>query len=203
MIGVMAYGALTMLLVLSITGRVVSEARAVNDSLTQVRAYWAAQGLSNYILSRAMGSGVCPASCAPSAPTAPLQSYLAEISPAAIWLYPEVSPEYRIGTNPTVTVDTATQPTWAYLNRVTFAPCPTSSGTPPPCNKPSNAAGPLSVVAPSYSYLDALRSLTATRPVEIRYCFVSTKLAACTPGAKNLTAGAAWQSITSVHRPSQ
>lgn len=61
---VTAVGLFAMLLASQLVNHyVVSEARAVEESLAKVRVYWAAMGHVNYALSRAWREGLCDGTC--------------------------------------------------------------------------------------------------------------------------------------------
>ncbi len=190
-------------LALGVTERAVSEARAVSNSLAQTRAYWAALGMTDYVLSRSMASGGCASNCNSGQIKKAFNGYVGEIGSAMPWMYPEVSAAYQIGLNLTWSADGSAPNGYEYILRATFSAC---DGVKPDgkisnCpNAPSNS-GPASPKAlPTYT-LPALRTLNTTRPVEIRYCLITAPGQACGTGPTQGTPG--YQAITSVHRPSQ
>lgn len=80
----MGFGALTMMVVLALVGRVVTEQRAVAKCLAETRAYWAAIGIDTYVLSRTMQMGACGSNCGSNIlPTQ--QGYAAEIADLQTW----------------------------------------------------------------------------------------------------------------------
>ncbi len=175
----MVFGSLATLMVLVLIGRVVTEQRAVARSLAETRAYWAAQGINNYVLSRTMQMGDCGAAgnCGNAAVLAAQQGYAAEIADLQTWQYPDVSPAYRFKLAPTVSQDTVAN-AQEMLIRTTFAP-------------PTLAKG---IAVP-----EALTSMASIRPLEFRYCLVATPTSPCASGLAKTLPGT--QLITSVHRP--
>ncbi|MGI4797090.1 MAG: hypothetical protein ACRYG8_24165 [Janthinobacterium lividum] len=196
---VMLFGALSVAIAINLMGRFVVEYRHIDDSLAQVRAYWAARGELSYVLSRTMVSGACGAKvgviCSGTADyTAQPKEFLTEIKDLQTWSYPDVSYYYNFNLVPTVSVD-ALAPAGRLGEieiKTTFSPAP-----PPP---PIPGAAP----PPAGGYvLDALRNFTANNinTVDMRYCVVSTQYSGCGGGGGANTAPV-WQRITSIHRPS-
>jgi Tfp pilus assembly protein PilX len=197
---VMAFCALAAMVAVNLMGRYVVEYRQIGDSLAQVRAYWAARGEVSYVLSRTMTSGACGGKAGTSCTgttdyTVQARTYLAEIKDLQTWSYPDVSYYYNFNLVPTVTVD-ALAPT-GHLGEIeiktAFGPAPQPAPVP-------GAAPP-----PKGGYvLDGLRNFTNTsiRPLDMRYCVVSSQSSGCGGGGGPNTAPV-WQRITSVHRPSQ
>ena len=175
----MSFGALAMMVVLALVGRVVTEQRAVARSLAEVRAYWAAQGINNYVLSRTMQMGDCGAAgnCGNATVLAAQQGYANEIADLKAWRYPDVSTAYQFKMTSIVSQD-AVSGAQEMLIRTTFAP-------------PTLAAG---VAVP-----EALTSMASVRPVEFRYCLVANTYSPCASGLTKTPPG--YQLITSVHRP--
>ena len=89
------FGALATLVVLVLVGRVVTKQRAVARSLAETRAYWAAQGINNYVLSRTMQMGDCDSNYGNATVLILQNGYAAEISELQTWQYPDVSPAYQ------------------------------------------------------------------------------------------------------------
>jgi len=170
------FGALAAMVVLVLVGRVVTEQRAVARSLAETRAYWAAQGINNYVLSRTMQMGDCGSNCG-NAVLSQQQSYLAEIADLQTWQYPDVSPAYQFKLTPTLSQD-AVANAQEMLIRTTFAP-------------PTLAKG---IAVP-----EALTSMASIRPLEFRYCLVANLRSPCASGLTRNPPG--YQLITSVHRP--
>lgn len=218
-IAVMLFGALAVLAALSVAGQFVTEYRAVEDSLAQTRAYWAAMGQAAYVLSRTMQSGPCAGGCGngnnnkqgnfavnPDAYQSTAQSYLNEISGknglSQSWMYPDVASAYQFTVNSTVCNDplAAAGQVGEMLLVLSVAastncpPAPPPSGTAPapsPCPKP--AALPPN--APQ-----ALRSVPLIRPVEVRYCLTAgSAVTQCGAGPNVSTLG--YNLVTSIHRP--
>lgn len=171
----MVFGSLAALMVLGLIGRVVTEQRAVARSLAETRAYWAAQGINNYVLSRTMQMGDCGSNCG-NAVLSQQQSYLAEIADLQTWQYPDVSPAYRFKVTPTLSQDAASG--YQMLIRTTFAP---------------------STLAKGIAVPEALTSMASIRPLEFRYCLVATLTSPCASGLTKQPPG--YQLVTSVHRP--
>ena len=173
----MGFGALAMMVVLALVGRVVTEQRAVARSLAETRAYWAAVGIDTYVLSRTMQQGDCGSNCG-NALLPTQQGYVAEIADLQTWRYPDVGASYRFALKPVVT-QYAVSNAQEMLIRTTFA---------------SPAAGGSSPAVP-----DALAALSSVRPVEFRYCLVASTSSPCASGITRAPPG--YQLITSVHRP--
>jgi len=209
LIGMMMFGVLAAFVVLALCGRVVGEYRAVEDSLAATRAYWAAVGLGNYVLSRTKIAGVCGPKGCPALQTdysPPENTFAGEINDMQHWYYMDIGVNYMMQLTYSVCQDNAT-PVGAVgevVVRTTFygnggvppaaPPCPAApvAGTLlPPCAKPAS---------PDPKTIEALRSLTAMRPVELRFCLVADGVATCGKGPAAGTPGGA-QLITSVHRP--
>lgn len=177
----MVFGSLASLMVLVLIGRIVTEQRAVARSLAETRAYWAAQGINNYVLSRTMQMGDCGKDCGNPTVLALQQGYAAEIADLQTWQYPDVSPAYQFKLTPTVSQDAASG--YQMLIRTTFAP-------------PTLAKG---ITVP-----EALTSMASIRPLEFRYCLVANTVSPCNSGlvpAGKTNSLPGYQLITSVHRP--
>ena len=190
-------------LALGVTERVVNETRAINDSLAQTRAYWAAVGMADYVLSRTMAGGACANSCNSNEIKKTFDGYVGEIGSAMPWMYPDVSASYQIGLSLAWSEDSSAPNNYEYLLRVTFSACDGagSKGKAPPCPNAPATAGPTQSKALPPNTLPALRTLNSTRPVELRYCLISGPGSACGTGLSQ--AGPGYQAITSLHRPSQ
>ena len=198
LITVMMFAALTSLVALSLMDRYVVEYRATDDSLAQVRAYWAARGMTSYVLSRTMASGACPgpantACTGTSNYAGQANTYLQEIKDFQTWSYPDVSYYYNFALKPTTAAD-ALAPSGRLGEveiKTTFAAAP----APPPIP----GAGP---PPPGGIVLDALRNFSAglVRPLDARYCVVSSQYSGCGGGGGSDTPPV-WQRITSMHRP--
>ena len=203
LIMVMGIGAMAMILVFGTTARLVSEAREVDDYLVQVRAYWAAMGMVDYVLSRSMASGACTNQCNTGQIQKTENGYVTELKSVMPWMYPDVSAAYQIGLSLTATADSTTSNLYEYVLRVTFIACDGfgPAGNVPPCPSAPATAGPTKPQAEKPNMLPALRTLDATRPVEVRYCFITAPGGACGTGATLGLPG--YHAITSVHRPSQ
>ena len=196
LITVMMFGALTSLVALSLMDRYVVEYRATNDSLAQVRAYWAARGMVSYALSRTMAGGACTGagSCGNGSNYAGVaNSYLNEIKDFQTWSYPDVSYYYNFALKPATAADPLAPS--GRLGEVeiktTFAAAPAPPAIP--------GAGP---PPPGGIVLDALRNFSAglVRPVDARYCVVASPSSGCGGGSGSDTPPV-WQRITSMHRP--
>ena len=173
----MGFGTLTVLVILALVGRVITEQRAVARSMAETRAYWAAMGINTYVLSRTMQMGDCGSNCT-SAILPAQQGYVAEIADLQAWQYPDVSAAYQFKVSPVVSQGSVAQ---EMLIRSTFAP-------------PTPAA-PMAVP-------DALASMASVRPVEFGYCLIaSSGTTSCASGVTRTPPG--YQMITSVHRPMQ
>jgi hypothetical protein len=188
MLPVIGFGLLSVLIALGLAGRLVTEYRAVSDSLTQTRAYWAAIGQASYVLSRTAQSGGTSDN-GNSNFQAVAQGYLNEIAtgPTSLqtWLYPDVSAYYQFTVNSTVTLEApANGNVGEMLLKFTFGTAP------PPPGQPN--LGPQG--------LQALRTIAVTRPVEFRYCVVPQGGLICSTIAAIHQSGAG-QLITSIHRP--
>lgn len=174
-----------MLISFSMFDWMVVERQSIEDNLTDIRAYWAAKGQLNYALSRTMFVGACAIHCGNSSydVTTYTTAFLSEISCSNYWTYPELS-NYGFVLNPVVSPDPNAPNGHMAENllRVTFA----SSGT-----------APTGCVWPSVTPPPALRSIPQVRPVEFRYCVVTSAAAPC-GGVPN---SAMSQHITSVVRP--
>jgi hypothetical protein len=172
-----SFGALVMLVILALVGRIVTEQRAVARSLAETRAYWAAQGINTYVLSRTMQMGDCPSTCSTADVLAAQQGYAAEIADLQTWRYPDVSTAYRFKMVPTISQNAVSNAT-ELLIRTTFAPPTLSAGVAVP---------------------EALTSMASIRPLEFGYCLVATLQSPCRSGISKALPG--YQLITSVHRP--
>lgn len=173
----MSFGTLVVLVVLALIGRVVTEQRAVARSLAETRAYWAAQGINNYVLSRTMQMGDCGSDCSAATIQATQQGYAAEIADLKTWQYPDVSAAYQFQMTPTISREAVTNAN-EILIRTTFAPPTLGKGIAVP---------------------EALTSMASIRPLEFRYCLVASTSSPCASGVSKPPPG--YQLITSVHRP--
>ncbi len=187
LLAVLLFGALASLVMLALIGRTTQEARAVADSLVQARAYWAAIGVDTYALSRTLQSGGCGGNCG-GALVGVQQGYINEIKDMQLWQYPEVSGAYAIRLAPIASQDSGSGQ--EMLIRTTFAAPPAA---PPAAPGPAPPAPPAAVVP------DALAQLGRVRPVEFRYCMVSSPSSPCNSGINK--APPTYQLVTSVHRP--
>lgn len=203
-IAVTLFGGLAVLIGISLAGRMVTEYRAVEDSLTQTRAYWAAMGQATYVLSRTMESGGTTDNAIGETSLVPTeQSYLNEIAtgPNSLqtWMYPDISANYQFTVHSMVCSDPLAPATHVgdLIMMFSFsgpATCPTAPpllGSPPACPKPAPSAP---------NTPDALRTISMTRPVEVRYCVVQASSDTCAAADLQKQAGA-YQFITSIHRP--
>lgn len=216
-LAVMGIGLLAVLAALALTNVFVAEYCATEDSLTEVRAYWASMGQAAYVLSRTAQSGACNGKKCPVPPNggnpadfrSAAQAYLKEITsgPANLqtWLYPDVSASattpYEFTLQQTVCDDplapSASIGEMLLVSAVGgAAKCPAA----PPANGVPIAAPCPAPPAPPANSLSALRAVNAVRPVEVRYCLVVAGATSCGagPGASN----SGTNLITSVHRPS-
>jgi len=203
-IAVTLFGALAVLVGLSVVTQMVTEYRAVEDSLAQTRAYWAAMGQATYVLSHTMATGAATAAnYTQNSLVTTENNYLKEITtgPKSLqfWMYPDISSAYQFTIQGTVCTDALAPALKSGELVIVFSfnggpKCPTAppgNGNPPACPKPA---------APANGTPDSLRTINATRPVEIRYCLVGNSTDAC--GVNDLVANAGtYQFITSIHRP--
>ena len=176
-IAVTFFGALAVVIASSTAVRFVQEYRAIDDSLAEVRAYWAAIGHTNYALSRTTFSGSCKnTGCADGLRKSTAQAYLDEISALRTWTYPENGASYQITLLPTASSD------------------PTPYG---------GHAGSLMIKTtfPSAGPVDGLRVVgkKSLRPIELRYCVALTSPSADCGTTSSSEPG--WHHVTSVHRP--
>ena len=210
LLGVMLFSGLAAMVMAVLLGRVVTEYRAVEDSLAQTRAYWAAMGFNNYVLSRTLVGGACTgkAGCTPGvADDSPqANTYLNEISDMQDWYYVDVSGSYFIQLNSKVCQDPTAPPSalGEIVIKTTFSGNGGAGPAVPPC-PPSLVQSLVAPTCPTATAIDpntigALRSLNSTRPVEFRYCVVAAGATSCGAGPTAATAGGR-QLITSVHRP--
>lgn len=208
-VAVTAFGLLAVMVVLSLASAMVVEFRNVEDSLAQVRAYWAAQGQANYVLSRMRQSSPCDKQSCPGdgkpSPAA-IQNYLKEVQAAlgatlnggttARWLYPEVGANYSFYVTGSANADSAA-PKWTtgslvgqtkageYCLRFTFDPYyVAATGAPTPkgagnCQPGTTGTPPAPVDAKGNSPVTALRIIPQLRPVEVRFCAVGNATVPC------------------------
>ena len=190
-----------------LVGRVVVEHHAVEDSIAQTRAYWAAMGFNNYALSRTAISGACKPLCTTTTKDySPVQKgYLNEIADMQNWYYLDVGTSYivQLATQvcqdayaPTATVGEIVIKTSFSGNsgpNPPMPPCPTVPVTGTTSKCPNATA-----VDPKTT--EALRTLRSSRPVEFRYCLVAAGAKTCGAGPTMGTIGGR-QLVTSVHRP--
>lgn len=188
------FGMLSIMFVTSLAGRFVVEYRQVDDSLADVRAYWAAMAFNNYALSRTAQSGQCSSSsCADTTVTGIQQGYLGELQFLLPWEYPDVGTYYQFYATPTASIDPLAPSghTDDLLIKSTFATCPVGST----CSAPGSGSPPTPV--------QALRSLLLARPVEFRYCLIAPSATTCGGGASKIAppSGGYLQLVSSMHRP--
>ncbi len=208
LLGVMLFAGLAALTMSVLVGRVVVEYHAVEDSVAQTRAYWAAMGFNNYVLSRTAISGACKPGCT-TGPTdySPLQkTYLTEIADMQKWYYLDVGTSYMIQLISQVCRD-AYAPSGAVgevVIKTSFAGNSGPAPPMPPCpTVPTTGKAPATcapATAPDPKTIEALRTLKSSRPVEFRYCLVGPVAATCGAGPLYGTIGGR-QLVTSVHRP--
>lgn len=193
-LAVMMFAGLAVLSLTVLAGGVVAEYRAVEDSLAQTRAYWAAMGQATYVLSRTRKDGSTrPKNDGLDTPIKVACTYLNEIGtklPAdpdddkpctndnatfiaepMTWLYPNLGPGYRFVVSPVMR-----QGAKSGAITIEFA-FTTSAGAP-----------------------EALRAIPVTRPVRFSYCLVPVQGQTCgyvprEQDKDNL------QNITGVQRP--
>jgi hypothetical protein len=206
LIGMMMFIVLASLAMLTLAGRIVVEYRAVEDSVAQTRAYWAAMGFNNYVLSRTLVGGACGKNGCTGADadlSGQSSSYLQEISDLQAWFYMDIGSNYVIQLNSTVCQDSAAP--MGSLGEVVIKTAfsgnggggPSAPGCPPAATVLPTCKAPAAIDAAT---IDALRSLPAARPVEFRYCLVASGITTCGAGPANGTLGGR-QLVTSVHRP--
>lgn len=168
-------GMLAVMAVLGLGGRALVERRAVEDSLAQTRAYWAAMGQATYVLGRIRATG------AGDKPEDTAKKYLLEIADgakskdrAATWRYPDVSAAYAIVVNADAKKAGAGQNGTVVM---TFDFDTLDAGAP-----------------------DALRTMPTLRKLEFTYCISATYAGACdnTPDKNNV----GYNRLISIHRPS-
>ena len=208
LLAVMLFAGLAAMVMAVLIGRVVVEYRAVEDSVAQTRAYWAAMGFNNYALSRTALFGSCKPSCnSANKDYSPIQSsYVNEIADMQSWYYLDVGPSYIVQLASQVCQD-AYAPSGALAEVViktafsgNSGPAPAKPPCPPaPAIGGGRAACP-NQTAPDPNTLEALRSLKSARPVEFRYCLVAAFATKCGAGPTSGTLGTR-QLVTSVHRP--
>lgn len=205
LIGMMMFIVLAASVMLTLAGRLVVDYRAVEDSVAQTRAYWAAMGFNSYVLSRTMVSGACGKGCtgAQDDISGQSSSYLKEISDLQAWYYMDNGPNYSIQLKSIVCQDNAAPigSVGEVVIKTTFSGNAGPPPSPPDC--PTVALVPPSCKTPPHSdpaTIDALRSLAVVRPVEFRYCLVASGITKCGAGPTNGTPGGP-QLVTSVHRP--
>jgi len=182
-------GALALIIGFRQFDAIVVEHQGIDDSLLEVRAYWAAKGHLNYALSRTMFAGGCvgagPCGENPDVVSLPT-AYLQDIACYRAWSYPELA-NYQFVLMPTVANDpnAPAKQVGEILIRVTFAQ---SGIAPAGCSWGSSTP------------TQALSALTHVRPVEFRYCLTNDAGNKCdkNPGA-NIPG---FQAITSTLRPS-
>ncbi len=205
LIGMMMFIVLAALVMLTLTGRLLVEYRAVEDSVAQTRAYWAAMGFNTYVLSRTMASGACgKKGCTGSQPdlSGPSSSYLNEISDLHAWYYMDNGPNYFLQLNSIACQDNAAPigSRGEVVIKTVFSGNGGSQPNAPGC-PPALAILPSCKMPPSNpATIDALRSLSMVRPVEFHYCLVAAGVTTCGAGPASGTPGGA-QLVTSVHRP--
>lgn len=191
----MLFGTLSLLAITTMMGRLVVEARAVEDSIADTRAFWAAIGLSEYALSRTAESGGCSSACATAEFVPVQQAYLNQIAFLQPWQYPDVGASYSFFVQAAPSLDPLAPSGHVgdMLIRSTFVPCP-APGAGVTC-----ATG-----APMPAPVMALRSLVSARPVEFRFCLAPYGVTTCGSGG-TMTVPAKQpypQFVTSIHRPS-
>lgn len=182
-------GAISLLVAFKQFDALVVERQAIDDNLLEVRAYWAAKGQLNYVLSRTFFAGGCNSSCnnngadVTTLPTA----YLKDIACYTDWSYPELN-NYQFIVTPTIANDPNAPGghIGEVLFRVTFAA--TGAALPWGCSAATGTQPP------------AMQAIGRIRPVEFRYCLAASAGTACGNHPTNSTPG--YQHITTVLRPS-
>ena len=171
MIAVTMIGLVAVLAISGLAGRVVAEHRAVEDSLAQIRLYWAGMGHANYLLSRNRQVGPC-GGASPCSTVSHLRDggsrMLGEIAGMQTWRYPEIGPAYAFTVKPTL--DQIANGRWRV--GITFGRQDTAAG--------------------------ALRTAARTPSLELRYCLEDQNAATCS-GAIG-SAASTDNLVTSVHR---
>ncbi len=175
-IPVAALAAVASAIALTCCKQMLIEYQQVEDSLAQVRTYWAAMGQANYVFSRTVQSGAG----SDQGYAAMATGYLAELSAPAstgsgalTWQYPDVSPSYRFVSTPSVAVAASGKPGEMVI---TFNSAP--------------AAGVM---------VAALGSLASSPALGIGYCVVAKVSAPCGPMPDS--PNTYYQQVTYVHRP--
>lgn len=191
-LAVMTFAGLAALSLAVLAGGVVSEYRAVEDSLAQTRAYWAAMGQATYVLSNTRQNGSTRKDSDLDTPAKVACSYLNKLgnrlasdvdddkpctndnriltAEPMTWLYPHLGPGYGFVVRPVVTQGAKSG---AIIVEFAFD---TLAGAP-----------------------EALRAIPVTRPLRFSYCLVLLQNDPCgyVPTEKNDTL----QNITGVQRP--
>ena len=163
-LAVSGVGLLAVTVMLGLGTRVVVERRAVEDSITEMRAYWAAMGHATYGLSRVRyntNGGVPPAGAGSIAHWAATE--IADSAGGkgaalmATWRYPDVSANYFITVKPKESAPDAGNGPAATRLQFDFDTCVIAS------KKIS-----VNTYAP-----DALRTISNLRDFEFDYCVIS------------------------------
>lgn len=186
-LAVSSIGVLALMAVLGLGARVLAERRAVEDSIAEMRAYWAAMGASTYVLSRVRfdSTNGQPAEAFAKTAIQEVADGTAGKDMLITWRYPDVSSTYVIVVDPDDPKNDGGpaapgQVRLAYNFQKGSTSAPEALRTLLPPNPP---AGTLPVL----------------RTVEFRYCMVTAAVPACgnaDPKGNNYTL----QRIMSVHR---
>jgi hypothetical protein len=182
-------GAISLIVAFKQFDALVIERQAIEDNLLEVRAYWAAKGQLNYVLSRTFFAGGCNSSCGngnsdvTTLPTA----YLQDIACYTDWSYPELN-NYQFTVTPTISNDPNAP--GGHIAEVLLRATFTAAGSTLP-----SACSPATGTQPP-----AMQAITRIRPIEFRYCLAATAGTACGNHPTGSTPG--YQHITTVLRPS-
>lgn len=171
MIAVTMIGLVAVLAISGLAGRVVVEHRAVEDSLAQIRLYWAGMGHAAYLLSRNRQVGPCGG--APACSTAEDlrqggAQMLAEIRELRNWRYPDIGNAYAFTVAPG-------------FRKVANGRWEIAVGF----ERPAGA-------------VEALRTAARTPALALRYCLVNQGAAVCDDGEGGKASTV--HLVTSVHR---
>jgi hypothetical protein len=174
LIAVTMIGLVAVLAVSSLAGRVVTEHRAVEDSLAQLRLYWAGMGHANYLLSRTMQVGPCGGAktCSYGAGDFLRRGtwMLDEVTGLRNWRYPETGAAYAFTLAPVLSENPAAKGRW----RVGIA-----------FGRPAGA-------------VEALRVAARTPSLELAYLLLDQDGSSCIASSSGETCKT--QLVASVHR---
>ncbi|WP_439816515.1 hypothetical protein [Zavarzinia sp. CC-PAN008] len=166
---------LALMTVVAVLGRLAIEARAVEDSLAQTRAYWAAMGATTYVFSRTMRQGGSDNNSADNPRyAAQAKNYLDEIRDLRTWRYPDAGADYAFRFD--MHADPSPDSNWAV--RLRFHKFQATAGAPA-----------------------ALRTMATTHEVVLDYCPVSTATSPCTAAGFPGKGLPAQQRVVFLHRP--